>query len=124
MPSPSISIRTVSPGSRNRGGFIPTPTPFGVPLRVGAGGDSGGRGRGCQAGRMARVSDEEVDFLLGVLDLARQGRDEELAALLDRGVPANLTNAAGDSLLILAAYHDHFGIVLDRVPEVRAPGPR
>lgn len=53
------------------------------------------------------LSDDEVAFLHGVLDFARDGRTEELAAVLDRGVPANLTNAAGDTLLILAAYHDH-----------------
>jgi uncharacterized protein len=53
------------------------------------------------------LSEEELDFLHGVLDFARDGRTDELAAVLDRGVPANLTNAAGDTLLILAAYHDH-----------------
>jgi len=50
---------------------------------------------------------EELDFLRGVLDLAREGRTHELAAAIERGVPVNLTGGAGDSLLILAAYHDH-----------------
>ena len=53
------------------------------------------------------LTDDELAFLSGVLDLARGGRTGELCDLLDRGVPANLTNGAGDSLLILAAYHDH-----------------
>jgi ankyrin repeat protein len=53
------------------------------------------------------LSDEELAFLHGVLDLAREGRARELGAVIERGVPANLTNAAGDTLLILAAYHDH-----------------
>lgn len=53
------------------------------------------------------LSDDELAFLQGVLDLAREGRTEELAAVIERGIPVNLTNAAGDSLLILAAYHDH-----------------
>jgi hypothetical protein len=53
------------------------------------------------------LSDEELEFLRGVLDLARQGRTPELAHVLERGVPANLTGASGDTLLILAAYHDH-----------------
>ncbi|MFL5864899.1 MAG: ankyrin repeat domain-containing protein [Solirubrobacteraceae bacterium] len=57
------------------------------------------------------LTDDELTFLHGVLDFARAGRTAELAALLDRGVPANLTNAAGDTLLILAAYHDHPGTV-------------
>jgi ankyrin repeat protein len=57
------------------------------------------------------LSDDELAFLHGVLDLAREGRTDELAAVMQRGVPANLTNAAGDTLLILAAYHDHPGTV-------------
>jgi hypothetical protein len=63
------------------------------------------------------LSDDEIGFLLDVLDLARQGRTERLAELLDAGVPVNLTNAAGDSLLILAAYHRHaetVRLLLDR----------
>ncbi len=53
------------------------------------------------------LTDEELAFLQGVLDMAREGRTEELAGVLDRGVPVNLTGGSGDSLLILAAYHDH-----------------
>jgi uncharacterized protein len=53
------------------------------------------------------LSDEELAFLQGVLDLAREGRAEALAAVIERGVPVNLANATGDTLLILAAYHDH-----------------
>ena len=57
------------------------------------------------------LSDDELAFLQGVLDLAREGRTEELAAVVERGVPVNLTGGTGDSLLILAAYHDHPGTV-------------
>ena len=53
------------------------------------------------------LSDDEIGLLLEVLDLARAGDTEGLAELLDAGVPVNLTNAGGDSLLILAAYHAH-----------------
>lgn len=42
-----------------------------------------------------------------VFDLARGGATDELAEYIDAGVPANLTNDKGDSLLILAAYHVH-----------------
>ena len=52
-----------------------------------------------------------------VFDLARGGYTEELAAYVDAGVPANLTNDKGDTLLILAAYHGHpatVGALLDR----------
>ena len=46
-----------------------------------------------------------------VFDLARGGHTEELVAYLDAGVPVNLTNDKGDTLLILAAYHGHPGTV-------------
>jgi ankyrin repeat protein len=48
-----------------------------------------------------------VELAGRVFDLARGGRTEELAGYLDAGVPANLTNDKGDTLLILAAYHGH-----------------
>ncbi len=53
------------------------------------------------------LTDEELDFLRGVLDLAREGQTQELATVIERGVPVNLTGGSGDSLLILAAYHGH-----------------
>jgi uncharacterized protein len=54
---------------------------------------------------------EELDagtlaFAQQVFDLAREGRTAQLAEYVDAGVPANLTNAKGDTLLILAAYYD------------------
>ena len=52
-----------------------------------------------------------------VFDLARAGSTEELAAYVDAGVPVNLTNDKGDTLLILAAYHSHpetVGALLER----------
>ena len=42
-----------------------------------------------------------------LFDLARQGQGEVLAAYVDAGVPVDLTNDKGDTLLILAAYHRH-----------------
>jgi uncharacterized protein len=58
------------------------------------------------------VSDEPIDpgvvELAGrVFDLARAGRTDDLAGYLDAGVPVDLTNSKGDTLLILAAYHAH-----------------
>jgi ankyrin repeat protein len=52
-----------------------------------------------------------------VFDLARGGSTEELTAFVDAGVPVNLTNDKGDTLLILAAYHNHpdtVGALLER----------
>lgn len=40
-----------------------------------------------------------------LFDLARQGETERLAAYVDAGAPANLTDAEGNTLLMLAAYH-------------------
>lgn len=53
------------------------------------------------------LSTEELAFLVSILDLAREGRTDELMSAVGAGVPVNLTGASGDSLLMLAAYHDH-----------------
>ncbi|GAA2445191.1 ankyrin repeat domain-containing protein [Streptomyces mauvecolor] len=50
---------------------------------------------------------EVVELAAKIFDLARQGDAEALAAYVDAGVPANLTNDRGDSLVMLAAYHGH-----------------
>src|ERR1700712_5247844 len=42
-----------------------------------------------------------------MFDLARSGDTAELVGNVMAGLPANLTNDKGDTLLILAAYHDH-----------------
>jgi ankyrin repeat protein len=52
-------------------------------------------------------SDEVVELAQRLLDMARAGDAEALAAYLDAGAPADLTNAAGDTLVMLAAYHGH-----------------
>jgi ankyrin repeat protein len=62
------------------------------------------------------VSGEPIDpgviELAGrVFDLARGGHTDELVAYVDAGVPVDLTNDKGDTLLILAAYHGHAGTV-------------
>ena len=48
-----------------------------------------------------------VELAGRVFHLARGGATEDLAGYLDAGVPADLTNDKGDTLLILAAYHGH-----------------
>ncbi|MFJ7329233.1 ankyrin repeat domain-containing protein [Streptomyces cyaneofuscatus] len=61
---------------------------------------------------MSETPDPEViELATKVFDLARTGETEALAAYVDAGVPANLTNDRGDSLLMLAAYHGHAGAV-------------
>jgi ankyrin repeat protein len=54
------------------------------------------------------VPDEETLALAEKLfQAARDGDTALLAAYLDVGAPASMTNSAGDSLLMLAAYHGH-----------------
>ncbi|MCF0093716.1 ankyrin repeat domain-containing protein [Micromonospora sp. MH99] len=50
---------------------------------------------------------ETLAFAHRMFNLARAGSTEELAAQVDAGLPVNLTNDKGDTLLILAAYHAH-----------------
>ena len=54
---------------------------------------------------------EVLQLAAKVFDLARHGDTDTLAAYVDAGVPANLTNDKGDSLLMLAAYHGHAAAV-------------
>ncbi|MFG2957217.1 ankyrin repeat domain-containing protein [Streptomyces sp. NPDC048291] len=61
---------------------------------------------------MSEAPDPEVvELATKIFDLARQGRTEALVTYLDAGVPANLTNDRGDSLVMLAAYHGHAAAV-------------
>ena len=57
------------------------------------------------------LDEATLEFAHRMFDLARGGATDELAANVDAGVPANLTNGKGDTLLILAAYHNHPGTV-------------
>ena len=41
------------------------------------------------------------------MDLAREGRAPELAEFLDHGLPVDVRDGEGDTLLMLAAYRDH-----------------
>jgi len=50
---------------------------------------------------------ETIAFAHQMFDLARSGASGELGAQVAAGLPANLTNDKGDTLLILAAYHNH-----------------
>lgn len=52
-----------------------------------------------------------VELAHRMFDLAREGGTDSLAAHVDAGVPAGLTDAAGNTLLMLAAYHGHHGTV-------------
>ena len=57
------------------------------------------------AGGPSTLTEAELEFLQETFDLARSGDTEILAQRLDAGMPVNLTNGSGDTLLILAAYY-------------------
>lgn len=49
----------------------------------------------------------------GVFDLARQGSTGQLGEMIDAGVPIDIRNGRGDTLLIVAAYQQHADTVAD-----------
>ncbi|WP_039801732.1 ankyrin repeat domain-containing protein [Nocardia araoensis] len=53
------------------------------------------------------IDPELLELAAKVFDFARRGDTARLAAYVDAGVPVDLTNDAGDTLLMLAAYHGH-----------------
>ena len=53
------------------------------------------------------IDEETLAFAHRMFDLARNGQTDELAYQVDAGLPANLTNDKGDTLLLLAAYYQH-----------------
>jgi ankyrin repeat protein len=55
---------------------------------------------------------ELIELATKVFDFARKGEAEALGGYLDAGVPVNLTNDSGDTLLMLAAYHGHQEVVV------------
>lgn len=61
-----------------------------------------------------RVSDlppAAIELATKLFDFARQGKTAELGQYVSAGIPANLTNQKGDTLLMLAAYHGHVDTV-------------
>ncbi|MFR9675931.1 ankyrin repeat domain-containing protein [Streptomyces sp. TR06-5] len=70
---------------------------------------------------------EVLELAQRIFDLAREGDTATVTAYVDAGVPANLTNDKGDSLVMLAAYHGHAATVralLERGAEADRPNDR
>jgi len=57
---------------------------------------------------MSDVPDPDlVELAHQMFDLARNGETEQLTAYVQAGVPVDLTDHDGNTLLMLAAYHGH-----------------
>jgi ankyrin repeat protein len=59
---------------------------------------------------VSRPDDDAVELAHRLFELARAG-SAQLLAYLDAGAPTDLTDAAGNTLLMLAAYHGHAELV-------------
>ena len=55
----------------------------------------------------SELDEDTLAFVRRVFGFARAGEAAELATLLGQGLPPNLRNERGDSLLMLACYHGH-----------------
>ena len=62
---------------------------------------------GAEAAGPEPADDAALALAHALFDAARGGDSAMLGGYLAAGAPATLTNAAGDSLLMLAAYHGH-----------------
>lgn len=56
-----------------------------------------------------------LEVIEGTFDLARQGRTGPLGEMIDAGVPIDILNARGDSLLIVATYAEQIDTVAELV---------
>jgi ankyrin repeat protein len=55
---------------------------------------------------MNELSAEQTDRVIALaMDLAREGRTEELLEFLDHGLPVDARDEQGNTLVMLAAYH-------------------
>ncbi|CAO1633067.1 unnamed protein product [Parajaminaea phylloscopi] len=61
-----------------------------------------------------------LDLAARIFDYARNG-DEALIQYMEAGVPPNLTNNRGDTLLMLASYHGHTDLVRKMLALPRPP---
>ncbi|KAI0382548.1 ankyrin [Hypomontagnella monticulosa] len=59
----------------------------------------------------ASIPPEAIEFASRMYNAARAGEIEIFEQALPAGLPANLTNEKGDTLLMLAAYHGHADLV-------------
>lgn len=59
------------------------------------------------------ISDDVVAFAHQLFDAAREGNEAFVCSAVDQGVSADLNDASGNTLLMLAAYHGHANLVAE-----------
>ncbi|KAF5984064.1 ankyrin [Fusarium coicis] len=64
-----------------------------------------------QPARAGSLTPEMIEFASRMYDAARKGDVATFEQALPAGLPPNLTNDKGDTLLMLAAYHGHADLV-------------
>jgi uncharacterized protein len=75
-------------------------------------------------GMLGPMDEREIELATRLFAMARAGDSATLAAYVDAGVPVNLANDSGDTLLMLAAYHGHAGTVRALIERGADPGRR
>ncbi len=68
---------------------------------------NGNNGKRADGKKPPAFDDETIAFAARMFDYARSGHAEELAQVLAMGLPPNLRNDKGDTLVMLASYHGH-----------------
>lgn len=63
------------------------------------------------AGADSAVPDDAIEFAHRLFDGARAGDTACVASAVDQGVPVDLTDEKGNTLVMLAAYHGHAELV-------------
>lgn len=70
---------------------------------------------------MSLSPEQQQQVVALAMDLARGGEGPALQEFLDHGLPVDVQNEAGDTLLMLAAYHGHadtVAMLIDRGADV------
>ncbi|MGI4944245.1 MAG: ankyrin repeat domain-containing protein [Janthinobacterium lividum] len=68
---------------------------------------NGNNGKHADGEKPPAFDDDTIAFAARMFDYARSGHAEELAQVLAMGLPPNLRNDKGDTLVMLASYHGH-----------------
>ena len=76
---------------------------------------------------ISQLPPEAIELATKLFDFARSGDTPSLSQYLSAGIPANLTNHKGDTLLMLAAYHgnvDTVRVLIEKGADVDAINDR